>query len=169
MAKHVMRTAAKLSTGNVFVFRKVPLRFQITPGTQEGVGIAGLDYTITLDGKIVGTGTTDADGEVEVPLDALIQGSPVLRILDTDYHLHLHPGLQPLDTLAGQQKRLDHLGYMTGYLTEPIGSAVPDDGVDSPRTQQAIMNFQMDREAVAIHGDMSSETIADLYFEMGGD
>jgi peptidoglycan hydrolase-like protein with peptidoglycan-binding domain len=151
----IMRVAAELAAVNTLVLPQVPIRFQIGPGTGAGLGIQGATYVITVNGTQYSTGQTTADGEVMVPL---VPGGAVVRIFDTEYTVTIHAdGLVDITTMRGRQKRLDHLGYLTGYQLTAIASDVPDDGNDGPRTQQAIMNFQTDT-TIDIDGDIGPQT-----------
>lgn len=164
----VARTMADLMGLNVLTLATIPLRFQIAPGTAASLGIANVDFAISFDGSEIASGQTTADGEVSIPLLALMGGSPaVLRIFDTDFNLTLHPGLQAVSGLDGRQRRLEHLGYMTGYQLVVIGGDQPDDNTDGPRTQQAIMNFQMD-ESLTIDGDIGNQTSGKIKSKVGG-
>ncbi|WP_394845908.1 peptidoglycan-binding protein [Pendulispora brunnea] len=137
----------------------IPVRFQLAPGTGPNLGIANADYTVGLEGEPpLAQGKTDATGQVPVLLAAFWVGTPIIEILGTRYEVHLHSELASIKTLAGVQKRLDALGYMTGYQLVPIGDAEPADGVDGARTQQAILNFQSDHEFV-MNGFLSNETL----------
>lgn len=144
----------------------VKIRFQIAPGTDAGLGIASADYEILVGGAQHSTGQTNADGEVEVPLQPLLTGPVVVRIFGSDYNLTLHAGLQAVTTLAGQQKRYDILGYITGYQLNTVGNNPPDDGTDGVRTQQAIMNFQTDSN-LAIDGTVGNQTRTNLTTKAG--
>lgn len=155
----VMRTAEATEDVNTIVLPTVPIRFQIAPGTGAGLGIENAAYTITVNGTQYSTGSTNADGEVMVPL---CPSGAVVRIFETEYTVTIHAdGLVDITTLRGRQKRLDHLGYLTGYQLTPIASDVPDDGTDGPRTQQAIMNFQTDTN-LTIDGDIGAQTEGQL-------
>ncbi len=162
----VMRTAADLDAVNTVVLRQIPIRFQLAPGTAANLGIAGADYTVSVGGAQVASGTTNADGEVMVPYMGLTAGSVTVNLLGTDYVVTLHPtGLGDAATLTGQQMRLAHLGYMTGYQLDPIASALPDDGEDGARTQQSIMNFQMDFGPLTLDGEVGANTRTKLTAE----
>ena len=72
----VMRTMGDLLGVNTLVLATVPLRFQLAPGTAAGLGIANADYTIAFAGEApFASGQTDADGEVPVPMLAIITGN----------------------------------------------------------------------------------------------
>lgn len=144
----------------------VRIRFQIAPGTDAGLGIANADYRILVGGSEIASGQTNADGEIEVPLQPLLTGTVTVRIFESDYNLTLHRGLDAVNTLAGQQKRMDILGYMTGYQLDLPGNSAPDDGRDNPRTQQAIMNVQADSN-ISIDGTVGNQTRNQLTTKAG--
>lgn len=163
------RTMEGLPTLNTLVtsLLVVRLRFQIAPGTASDLGIANVPYSLLSGGTQFETGQTDANGEVAVPLSPLLTGSTiVVRIFGTDYDLSLHAGLQAINGMNGRQKRLDVLGYMTGYQLTGIANAVPDDGNDGPRTQQSIMNLQTDQN-LTIDGDIGPQTTNALRAQTG--
>ena len=144
----------------------VKIRFQIAPGTEAGLGIANAAYRILSGDTEIANGQTNADGEVEVPLQPLLTGPVTVRIFDSDYDLSLHAGLDAATTLAGQQKRYDILGYITGYQLGTPGNAAPDDGRDGTRTQQALMNVQADSN-ISIDGTVGNQTRTQLTTKAG--
>lgn len=144
----------------------VKIRFQIAPGTGSNLGIAGVDFRILSGGTEIANGQTNADGEVEVPLQPLLTGEVTVRIFESDFDLTLHAGLQAVTTRAGQQKRYDILGYMTGYQLGTVGNAAPDDGTDGTKTQQSIMNVQTDGN-LSIDGTVGNATRTDLTTKAG--
>jgi hypothetical protein len=152
----IARTADALSQLNTLAIPVVRIRFQICPGVDAGIGIAAAPYTVSAGGAQFKSDVTDANGEVTVPILLITMGGVVLRIFDTDYPLSFHV-LRAVNTIPGQQKRLDVLGYITGYLLNPLGNRPIDDGNDSGRFQQAINNFQTD-QTIAIDGDIGPQT-----------
>ncbi len=70
-------------------------------------------------------------------------------------------GLGGERTLLGQQRRLAHLGYVTGNLARSFQASSAADpfalvsGRDNPSTQQAILNFQADTEGLRLNGDIA--------------
>ena len=144
----------------------VKIRFQIAPGTDAGLGIANAAFRILVGGSEITNGQTNADGEIEVPLQPLLTGAVTVRIFDSDYELTLHGGLQAVTTRAGQQKRYDILGYHTGYQLNTVGNNPPDDGVDGVKTQQAIMNVQADSN-ISIDGTVGNNTRTQLTTKAG--
>jgi hypothetical protein len=143
----VARTSNDLTTVNTLVVVTFPIRFQIAPGTDSGLGIKDAPFTLTAGGVRIPTDSdkTDENGEVRIPLANLLVGGPVVvNVFDTDYTVALTP-IKPIDQLDGQQQRLDTLGYMMGYQLDFPPKDPADDNLDGPRTQQAIMNFQSDQ------------------------
>jgi hypothetical protein len=164
----LMRSLGDLAGLNVLVLTTIPLRFQIAPGTGNNLGVADLDFTITVDGTEVSSGTTDANGEIAVPLLPLLVARPILHILDSDYPLRLHPDLEAIADIDGQQIRFAQLGYMLGYQLAAVDNdEADDDGEDGPRTQQAIMNFQMDA-GLTVDGVVGPQTTNNLKTSVGG-
>lgn len=152
----VCRTSEGETVLNTLVMPTVRLRFQICPGTDGGLGIAGVAYQVLLNGAKLKDDTTDANGEATVEILVILQGGAVLHIFDTDYNLSFSI-LKALTTTEGQQKRLEVMGYFTGYqLVEQLNSAI-DDGNDTPAFQQAIMNFQTD-QVLAMDGNIGPKT-----------
>jgi peptidoglycan hydrolase-like protein with peptidoglycan-binding domain len=164
----VLRSLADLNGVNVLTLATIPLRFQIAPGAANRLGVANLDFTISVDGNELSSGTTDSNGELTVPLLALLVARPILHILGTDYSLRLHPDLEAISDIDGQQIRFAQLGYMMGHqLTDVDNDVADDDGEDGPRTQQAIMNFQMDK-GLSVDGIVGPNTTNKLKTEVGG-
>ena len=153
----VARTAEGLTHLNTLGVPTLPVRFQTAPGAGPSLGIPAAPFAITFNSLPIGAGDTNSDGEVPVPLFPLLMGTVTVRIFDTDYELTLHPGLQALTRLDGQQKRMEVLGYVTGYLNVGNLTDTPDSNADNPETQQAIMNFQTDRK-LAIDGAIGPAT-----------
>ncbi len=143
----VARTAQDQTGLNTVVILTYPVRFQTAPGAAAGIGIADADFVATAGGVEIARGTTDANGEVLIPIVALFNGPVTVTMLGSDYIFSFHPQ-QRIDVLAGVQQRLEKLGYMSGYQLAPRGGAPPDDGFDGPQTQQSIMNFQCDEDLV---------------------
>ena len=154
----VTRTADDLDHGNTLVLPDVKVRFQIAPGTASGLGIDGAEYVLLISGTEIGRDRTNADGEIALPLRAVMDRTLTVRIFETEYAFEIHPGLQAIDTRRGQQKRLDIAGYMTGYQRSAVGSDEPDDGTDGTRTQQSILNLQADSD-IGVDGDIGPQTL----------
>jgi len=160
------RTIGGLNTLNTLVVPTFPLRFQFAPGGQTGVGISGAPFTIFAAGQQIGAGITNDKGEAPVPIAHLFFAPPVtVHIFDTDYNLTIGPS-DVSETLPGWQKRLEMLGYMTGYELTPIGSDRADDNDLGPRTLQAVLNFQTD-QSLSVDSDIGANTTAALKREAG--
>jgi hypothetical protein len=137
------RSIERLLTRNVLALRVIKLRLQTAGGTGADLGVANAPFTVSLAELQVASGQTDANGE----LTLLIAPGEVLQVqmLDTTYNVAFGPAMEALTNLRGQQKRLEVLGYLTGYLLSPLGNDIPDDNTDGPRTRQAALNFQTDQ------------------------
>ncbi len=140
------RAIEEMLTHNTLAFEEVKIRFQIAGGTDAALAIADVPWELKLAGLVVLSGRTTAEGDAHffmLPNETL-----TLTIFNTDYNVTLHAGVAAVTTLAGQQKRLDILGYMTGYLLDGrpgAGGTQPDDGTNGPVTQQGALNFQTDQ------------------------
>lgn len=148
----ITRTLDGLTHLSTLVLPTARLRFQICGGVGAGLGIAGATFTVSFSGAVFMTGATTADGEVSIPA---LEGA-VLRIFDTDYTLSFG-ALPALTALAGQQKRLEVMGYLAGQLTTAFGDSPTADGNDSSSLQAAILNFQSDRN-LTIDGLIGPQT-----------
>lgn len=113
---------------------------------QEGP-IAGAAYTLTVDGKI-SAGTTTAEGMVEEPIPPkAITGE--LRLDDLGITWKLDFGaLQPIDTVAGLQARLNSLAYDSGNV----------DNIKGPITTKATKAFQKDHDPLVVDGISGPKT-----------
>lgn len=144
------RTARALAHRNTLMLRRVKLYFQRFPGTagtDAERGIAGLAYTLRIDGRVAHTGTTAADGSLTLRVPA--QSRAVLEILGTQYDLTLQNHLDAVTTMKGQQGRLAMLGYQPGALT----------GVNQRATDDAFSEFQADHNLDTTGGtDGNTET-----------
>lgn len=139
----IARTLEGLDHLNTLIMPTARVRFQICPGTGPDLGIADVPYEVLLNGTQFKAANTDANGEATIPVLLFAMGTVVLRIFGTDYNVSFHT-LQALNTVAGQQKRFDVMGYFTGYQLVALRNNTIDDDTDTPRLQQAIMNFQTD-------------------------
>jgi hypothetical protein len=162
----VARTLSGVNSLNTLIVPTFSILFQFAPGRQSGVGIAGAPFQIFAAGQQIGGGTTLATGEVPVPIAPVFFTPPVVvRIFDTDYKITIGPS-DVSETLPGWQKRLEMLGYMTGYELKPIGSARADDNDNGPRTQQSVLNFQLD-QGLSVDGSLGKKTSDTLKREAG--
>lgn len=161
----VARTAVDQQGVNTIVVLTYPVRFQFAPGAADGIGIAGAPFVATSGGVEIASGTTDANGEVLIPIVPLFAAPVTVTILGSDYVFSFHPQAK-VETLAGAQQRLDKLGYMSGYQLTPLGSKAADDGLDGVKTQQSLMNFQSD-ENLALDGKLGPQTRQALVSKTG--
>lgn len=120
---------------NRFIVASVIIYFQKYPGTSGSDserGISGLPFTVSVDGAIIQTGTTGADGRIvlKFPRDKVAH----LNILGSTYEIKIDRHLEPIDTNQGIQRRL----YMLGYENDAV------DGVIDRETDYAILSFQAD-------------------------
>lgn len=153
----VARTQKGLTHRNTLVLRRLKLWFQRFPGkhgTDADRGIAGADFVVRVEGRVVDKGQTGADGLVEllVPTGARAE----LEVFGTRYDLSLHPTLEPDTEVTGQQRRLSMLGYELGTI----------DGVVGRRTDRATLNFQADQTLDA-DGVVGANTRARLVNQFG--
>ena len=144
----------------------VIVRFQVCPGDASGLGIANAPYVVRdgapPGGAEVARGTTNLFGEV--PVGRLRRGAHrTVVVFDTQYDVDLHPGVDPISPSARPcdpsiKKRLDTLGYLTGYLTSPVpvgSDSFVDNEEDRPRCEQGLQAFQAD------HGLASDAVLTD--------
>jgi len=129
-----------------FVVASVIIYFQKYPGTAGSDaerGISGLPFTLTIDGAVVQTGNTGADGRIilEFPRDK----TALLNILGSTYEIKVYRHLEPINTNQGVQRRLNMLGYENGAI----------DGVIDQDTDYAILCFQADN-ALDTNGSITS-------------
>ena len=117
----------------------VEVFFQVYPvkQTHDGtaIGIPNVPYTITTAGSSSPvSNSTDANGRIQV---ALAPGSTAtLHIFDTDFLITARETLEAVNTLAGQQRRLQMLGFDLGPTDV--------DGLRGARTEKALLDFQAD-------------------------
>ena len=161
----VARTALDQQGVNTIVVLTYPVRFQFAPGAANGIGIAGAPFTATSGGIEIASGTTDANGEVQIPIVPLFNGPVTVTIFGSDYVFSFRPQAKP-EVLTGVQQRLDKLGYLSGYQLAALDGAASDDGKDGPKTQQSIMNFQSD-ENITLDGVVGPNTRQTLVSRTG--
>lgn len=137
--------------------RVVEVRLQRSPGVADERGVEGLDFRVEAEGQELQTGTTAADGKIEVQLAGdettltlLYQDTPIATYRVTQR------AEEPEDValVRGQQRRLRGRGY-------PLGESGPDsdgvDGVAGRRTGRAVLEFQAD-EGLTMDGIVGSKT-----------
>ncbi len=124
--------------------RVVEVRLQRSPGVADERGIEGLAFRVEAEGQELQTGTTAADGKIEVQLAG---DETTLTLLYEDAPVAVYRVTQraedpeAVSLVTGQQRRLRGQGY-------PIGESGPGsdgvDGVAGARTARAILEFQAD-------------------------
>jgi len=160
----VLARALEEATRNALTLRVLRIRFQRAGGTDNELGVANAPFSVSLSGVEISVGQTDAAGELALPM---LPGETVdVRIFDTVYTVTMSPSLEAATTQLGMQKRLDVLGYMTGYLLGAIGNDIPHDDRDGPRTRQALLNLQTDRN-LTIDATIGPNTRAALVSDVG--
>jgi N-acetylmuramoyl-L-alanine amidase len=115
------------------------------------------EFTIEIDGKLAKRGRTGGDGVVLVPI---IPNARAGRILFADggEEIALQLGrLQPVETPAGAQARLQNLGYFHGEA----------DGTLSDALEAAIVCFQADHD-LEPSGELDAPTRSLLVTTYGG-
>ncbi|MBL4845820.1 MAG: peptidoglycan-binding protein [Planctomycetes bacterium] len=137
--------------------RVVEVHLQRSPGPADDRGIEGLAFRVEAEGEELQTGTTPADGKIEVQL---VGDQTTLTLLFEDapvatYRVTQRTGdAEEVTLAAGQQRRLRALGY-------PLGTSGAEengvDGVVGPRTERAILEFQADSELL-VDGIVGSKT-----------
>ncbi len=129
------RTAQGLAHRNTLALRKIKVYFQRYPGTagtDAERGIAGVEYTLRINGRVASVGTTAADGSVTLRIPA--QAAAVLEILGTRYDVTLQSFLELSSVMKGRQGRLTMLGYEPGAI----------DGTNRRECDDAMSEFQAD-------------------------
>ncbi len=122
----------------------------------EGQPFVDKDYKLEVDGQVY-EGTTDGDGliEQEIPADAE-QGELTVWLDEeasgTECTWLLKIGhLDPVETMAGIQARLNNLGFDCGEV----------DGKNGPKTKAAVSAFQ-DQHGLTVDGIPGPQTQAKL-------
>jgi hypothetical protein len=154
---------------NTLDSRTLEVFFQKSPSWPEGDtrGIEHLDYEIVAGGTTIQSGSTGADGKIEVPvtggqaeLRLTFNGNPVAT-----YQLSLRDDpFEAGNTILGVQRRLRTLGYHLAHAGDG------QDGVDGDlglRTDKAILDFQIDQQ-LDIDGVVGHNTQHSLSDVVGG-
>jgi len=124
----------------------------------QGKPLAHRPYVLQINGSLLedpnGLGNeTDADGVIEccIPHNA----TEVKLIIDDDTWNLTLSHLDPIDTVEGLQERLNNLNY-------PVG---PVDGIEGPRTREAVRNFQRDYDLKVdgLYGPKSQEKLRQVH------
>jgi hypothetical protein len=172
-------TSVSRSTGaglNTINRRRIRIFFQRFAGTNPRSGIAGLNFSVTINGGPPVTGVTPADGKVEILLAA--GDTAQLSILGSRYDVSLLVGgLHPVAQLRGVQQRLNMLGYNAGPLQGDATTAVtsPPPTIENQstlETELAITNFQSDNDPLfidAICGSRTQNSIRNKVRNTGGE
>jgi hypothetical protein len=158
---YVQRVLEGLSHFNTIAMPIVRIRFQVAPGTGTGLGISGVPFQVQVGGVPVHAGTTDANGEVTVPIPFIAVGNCSLRIFDSDFPLDFQAALDPVANVKGQLQRLDQMGYVTGYQLDNTIDPSFDTVRDTERSRQAALNLQADGD-IAIDDVIGPNTRAKL-------
>lgn len=162
----VQRVLEGLTQFNTIAMPIVRIRFQIAPGTGTSLGIATVPFQVLVNGAPVHAGTTDANGEVTVPIPFIAAGNCVLRIFDTDFPLDFTPALDPVTSESGQAQRLDQMGYVTGYQLDATIDPSVEPTRAEPRSRQATLNLQADSD-IAIDDEIGPQTRTQLTTKAG--
>ena len=113
---------------------------------RNGEAVADKPFRLDLSGQGL-EGTTDAKGLISLVIPSTAKQA-TLHIQDWNEALPLNlGGLDPIDEISGIQARLKNLGLTPG----------PIDGIDGPKTQAAVRNFQAEVDA-KVDGIVGPET-----------
>jgi N-acetylmuramoyl-L-alanine amidase len=140
-----------------FVRKGVPAKLKIRVqllAAGKAKQLSGEQYELHVDGK-TSKGSLDGSGmlTLSIPPDA---SSAYLRVRGRSIPLTLGT-LDPVDTVSGQQARLNQLGYNCGDV----------DGIAGPKTEAAMRRFQKDA-GLGETGDADAATISQLKQQYGG-
>jgi hypothetical protein len=150
---------ATVTTGQRHVFRrkgipeKLQLQFMLAGEPRDHE-----TYELRVDGMVVATDAlTDDEGRIEHYIPPHAERAEV-RFLETgDTHVFALGELDPLDTVAGVQGRLESLGYAAG----PRGAAL-----DHPQLRSALIHYQVAR-GLETTGTPDDATVAALRQDYG--
>jgi hypothetical protein len=130
----------------------VPIFLQKSPDAPSGDtrGIAGVDFQVLINGAVVQSGTTAADGKIDVrvppggssTLQLMVAGTAVAQ-----YEVSVDSSaLDAVSTVRGQQERLRMLGYQIGP-DGPDGNGVgaSGDNTITAKFERSIIDFQADQ------------------------
>ncbi len=151
------QTPFSRATGNnhTFVVKSDRLKLRVVLEDQYEKPVAGAKCKLKIDDEDRNL-TTDGKGkfELNIPLKAQT-GGMVIESDDTpydgDFFTLLIGQLDPVETLSGQQARLDNLGYFPGS----------SDKEDDPAFLSAVEEFQCDH-ALTVDGKIGPKTQAKL-------
>lgn len=143
----IQRIAEGNAGHNTLKAKHLKIYFQRFPGkngSDADRGIADVEYTLTVGGR-VNKGKTAADGLVHVLICAgQLAG---LAIFGTTYTLQIDNHLEAVTDVHGRQRRLSMLGYELGK----------PDGVWGKESDRAALNFQGD-EGLSPDGVVGPQT-----------
>ena len=163
------RLVSDSTAHNTLDSRTIEVFFHKSPSWAESDtrGIEQLNYEIVAGGVTVRSGTTEADGRIEIPVSG---GQAELRLkvgedaVATYQFILRDDALEAGDTIAGVQRRLRILGYHLGHAGPSL------DGVDGDlgrNTDRAILDFQIDNQ-LAIDGAVGRGTLNQINDIVGG-
>ncbi len=132
----------------------IELIFQRYPGTDAASAIQGLDYEVRV-GRLTRQGTTGADGKVSVRVPAGTRAT--VTAMGTRYDLSAAMHLPAHDTVVGAQRRLNMLGYNAGS----------PDGINGPKTEIAVLNYQADNAPLRVEGLLGAQTQNSIRTKVG--
>jgi len=142
----VARLFSGSSAFNTINVRTVELTFQKSPGKPGDVrGISGQNFEVVKDGSVIQTGTTGADGKIQMRIQG---GVSTLRLTTggtpAEYTVTIRDdAIEAVNTPAGQQRRLRMLGYHIGH-TGAEGNGVDGAAAPTPAVDRAVLEFQAD-------------------------
>lgn len=122
--------ALKSNAWNRFVINRERAELRLTLQI-NGAPLAGVAYSVTVDGGEPSTGTTDGEGKLRIAVapDARLAE---LRLEEALVYTVRLGGLDPVATVTGLQSRLAALGFYCGAI----------DGAFGPLTRSALRIFQ---------------------------
>jgi len=106
-------------------------------------------YILNADGQL-SDGITDDNGGIDITLAATVKTATVIigaAPNEREYTLQLG-GLDPADTVTGQQQRLSNLGFYDGNI----------DGTKGAMTNEAIRAFKINQE-LTVNDQLDPETL----------
>jgi hypothetical protein len=131
----VARTLKGLTHGNKLVLRRLKVYFQRFPGkhgSDTDRGIADVEYTFKVGGRVIDKGKTATDGSIEILIAA--EQTAELEIFGTTFTVKIDNHLPSASDVTGHQRRLSMLGYDLGDV----------DGSFGQKTDRAALDFQAD-------------------------
>jgi len=135
--------------------RTLELIFQSYPGTEAAAAVSGLDYEVQVGRGPVRRGTTAVDGKITLRLPAGVRAQ--VTVMGTVYQITARGALESQATVRGQQRRLNMLGYNAGGA----------DGINGPKTEYAVLNFQADHSPLLVDGLAGPRTQQALHNAVG--